>query len=118
MKIPLPTVDGVACPPLKSRVKPREVFLKTMLTVVTMNRQVRHLVRTHDVEFTQMLYGCMMGSPKITNLIAGIDQDKLRELYRILQFMNPLLDHNDEPVTFNMLRTMACLGQTVPEETE
>lgn len=45
----------------------------------------------HNLEFTQMLYGGMMGSPIISDIMQPIDQEKVRDVFRLLQEINPRL---------------------------
>lgn len=75
----------------------------------------------HNVEFTQMLYGGMMGSPIIRGIMTDIDQDKVRRLFTILQSINPLLRRFKLPEIRqenqrNILHTITRMNQTVPDD--
>ncbi|KAI9329523.1 hypothetical protein BD770DRAFT_449668 [Pilaira anomala] len=75
----------------------------------------------NNVEFTQMLYGGLMGSPYIRGMMTNIDQNKVRRLFAILQSINPLLQRYNLPEIRqenqrNILHTVVRMHRTVPNE--
>lgn len=77
----------------------------------------------HNIEFVEMLYGGLLGSPLLRGLLRPIQIDNVRALFRILQGINPLLAAYEEPAVqvqqqHNILQKIVELGQTIPEERE
>lgn len=75
----------------------------------------------HNLEFTQMLYGGMMGSPIISGIMQPIDQAKVQRVARVLQEMNSRLAAYDElqvraDTERHALRKIYQLGETRPNE--
>lgn len=71
----------------------------------------------HNLEFTQMLYGGMIGSPIISAMMTPINQDKVQEVFQILQTIHPHLATYNQPEVRadserHALRKLHQLGQT------
>jgi hypothetical protein len=76
----------------------------------------------HNLEFTQMLYGGLDGSPYIRGIMEPINQQKVRQLFLLLQEMNPLLQQYSQPnVEIDMrckaLQRLVKAGETNPTAT-